>query len=660
MGKIKPFPGTPTPLGFSLKGDRANFALFSQHATQVILGLFSPGKSEPDQQFPANRTGDIWHVALENLPPGILYAYRCEGPRDDEKGLLFNPEMWLTDPYSKILETTHQWGTREKRYFSVAMIPPSFDWEGVKSPQIPLQDLIIYEMHVRGFSKHLSSSVASPGTFLGIIEKIPYLKKLGINAVELMPVHEFDEIHCSDIQPQTGEPLTNYWGYNTLFFFAPMRRYAASDDIQAPIHEFKTLVKELHRNGIQVILDVVYNHTGEGKEKDYYVNCRGIDNPIYYMMDPQGNYYDFTGCGNTVNCNHPVVQELILDSLRYWKDEMHVDGFRFDLASILTRDHEGKPMETPPVIQAISSLKDVKLIAEAWDAGGLYQVGLFPKWGPWSDWNGKYRDTVRRFIKGTDDQVGAFADVITGSSSLFADSETPTSSINFITSHDGYSLRDLVTYQMKHNIENGEMNRDGNDQNDNWNCGAEGPTQDSKIAALREKQMRNFYLALFLSQGIPMILMGDEYGHSRRGNNNPYVQDNEINWQQWDLLEKNSKIVSFVSGLITFRKKHSFLRQNKFLTKDDIDWHGTNPMEPDWGSHSRFVAFTLKGEAPLYAAFNASFNSLSITLPNSSKEWAKIVFTEEDWDQHHFDDPGPPFPPQIEIPPHTALLAQGS
>lgn len=532
---------------------------------------------------------------------------------------------------------------------------------GIHPPKIPPEDLIIYEMHVRGFTQHPSSETKYQGTFLGLIEKIPYLKKLGINAIELMPIFEFDEIHCKEIQPQTGEPLPNYWGYNTLFFFAPMRRYAYSESIHAPIEEFKTMVKSLHQNGIEVILDVVFNHTGEGNEKNYYVNFRGIDNKSYYMLDEEGHYRNYTGCGNTVNCNQENVQKYILDCLQYWIDDMHVDGFRFDLASIFTRGINGHPLSSPPIVQAISDLcksKNVKLIAEAWDAGGLYQVGMFPNiWKNWSDWNGKYRDTVRRFIKGTPSHAGSFADAITGSQSIYKDSHSPVSSLNFITAHDGYTMRDLVTYQMKHNYDNGEMNNDGTNQNESWNCGAEGPTINPMIAKLREKQMRNFFLALFLSQGIPMLLMGDEYGHSRRGNNNPFVQDNDINWFLWHILEKNEKIFHFVSSLIAFRKAHISLRHKRFLTHHDIQWHGMTPNNPNWGDSSQFLAFTLTGSPTFYIAFNAYSHPVTVSLPGKIN-WRLVVRTDEDWDTHHFNclKNGPLIEEQIELPPYTAIV----
>ncbi len=627
--------GLPSPLGFSLQGKRANFAVFSSHATHVFLGLFQ-GEGKV-REIPLIRTGDIWHIAIDGLPLGTGYAYRCEGPHEGPH--LYNPAIWLADPYAKALHQNR----------SVADLPQKFDWQGVKPPSLASSDLIIYEMHVRGFTQHPSSGVSHRGTYLGFIEKIPFLKKLGINAVELMPVFDTDPHHCKNLNPKTGEPLVNYWGYDPYHFFIPKQWFSVSD----PLVEFKTLVRELHRNGIQVILDVVYNHSGEGEEKDFYINFRGLDNAVYYLVDDQGEYLDFTGCGNTLNTNHPVVQQLILDSLRYWVEEMHVDGFRFDLASILTRDPKGKPMTHPLLIEAISQdplLSKVHLIAEAWDASGLYQLGSFPKWGPWSEWNGRYRDIVRRFIKGTDAKAGLFANVLCGSEMIYRNSGTPLSSINFITAHDGFSLRDLVTYQGKHNYDNGEGNRDGANQNDNWNCGTEGPTQDSQILALRERQMRNFLLALFLAQGIPMLYMNDVYGHTRLGNNNPYVQDNEINWFSWEQLQKNEKIFNFVSSLIAFRKKHSHLRFSRFLTDDDVDWHGTTPFQPHFDCHSRFIAFTLKPS--LYIAFNANYQPAQITLPPGS--WHTVINTQEDW---QFHKQGPLLSASLELVPYSALVA---
>jgi isoamylase/glycogen operon protein len=437
-----------------------------------------------------------------------------------------------------------------------------------------------------------------------------------------------------------------------------MRRFAATDNATL---EFKTLIRELHKNGIEAILDVVYNHTGEAGDKKYCFSFRGIDNSVYYIVDEQGNYRDFTGCKNTVNANHWAVQEHILSSLRFWAGEMQVDGFRFDLASILTRGPDGGVMKSPPLLQKIAVdplLKHIKLISESWDASGLYQLGQFPDFGSWSEWNGEFRDRVRNFIKGTNGCAGRFAKVITGSQYLYR-SHGPLSSVNFITAHDGYSLHDLVSYNEKHNEANGQRNRDGSDQNFSWNCGVEGPTDDSVISQLRQRQMRNFLLALFLSQGIPMLLMGDEYGHTRRGNNNPFVQDNEINWFLWDELEKNKEQFEFIAELIAFRKEHPALRRTRFLTDADVDWHGIQPFQPDWSTESRFVAFTLKGPQLIYVAFNADFRRKQVALPPGS--WREIVRTDRPWKENHLKEveKGPQIVSSIELISYSAILAIG-
>lgn len=655
--KLEISDGSTSPLGFCISNKTANFALFSQHASRVILGLFLPDKDLPVEEIEMKRTGNIWHICIENLPANHHYAFRCEGPRDDSKGYLFSPNQWLADPYGKILDTPIRWGVKKGTYFSKAAPIPPFDWQGVGPPHIPPEEQIIYEMHVRGFTQDPSSQVKARGTYLGVIEKIPYLKKLGINVVELMPIYEFDESHCKNVHPKTGKSLTNYWGYNPLFYFAPMRRFSVSEDPLGPITEFKTMVRELHRNGIKIILDVVYNHTGEGKEKDYEVNFRGLDNTTYYMVDPSGRYKDFSGCGNTLNCNHPAVHQLIIDSLSYWAEEMHVDGFRFDLASIFTRDQNGSVIGNSPVIQSISSLKGVKLIAESWDAAGLYQVGQFPHWGPWSEWNGHFRDIVRRFLKGTNGYAGKFADVISGSQSTYGATQTPLSSINFITAHDGFCLRDLVTYQHKYNTDNGEQNRDGANQNDNWNCGFEGPIEDSVIEQLRDRQMRNFFLALLLSQGTPMLLMGDEYGHTRKGNNNPYVQDNELNWFLWNELAKTQNVFSFVASLIEFRKQHALFRRSQFLTDKDVEWHGFEPKKADWSHTSRFVAFTLRDSSPFYLAFNANFQRANLKLPPEYR-WREVVNTTKNWNDHSLAEPskGRMMEPDVLMEPYSAIL----
>lgn len=604
---------------------KANFSVFSSQAEKVVLGLFENGALL--QEVEMSRSNDVWHIGIEDLPKDLSYAYRCFGPKE----LFFNPDLWLIDPYAKRIEKGK----------ALAKLPEDFDWEGDYPPNIAHSDLIIYEMHVRGFTKHSSSQTEHPGTYLGVVEKIPYLKKVGVNALELLPIYQFDPSSTKNIDPKTGEKLVNYWGYNPLHFFVPMDWYAEKD----ALFEFKTMVKELHKEGIEVILDVVYNHTGEGEHALDSVHFRGLDHSVYYMVDAQGNDLNYSGCGNTFNANHPIVMDLILDSLRYWVSEMHVDGFRFDLASILTRAQNGTVLEKPPILEAIakdSVLSKAKLIAEAWDAAGLYQVGKFPSWGRWSEWNGRYRDIVRRFIKGTDGKAGVFASAICGSEMIYHYSKTPLSSVNFITAHDGFTLRDLVTYDNKHNERNGEENRDGNDHNDSWNCGVEGPTQDANIIELRERQMRNFLVALFCSQGIPMLVMGDEYGHSREGNNNPYVQDNELNWMIWE--EPLSKRTLFVSSLIAFRKSHPSLRRTQFLTDADITWFS------DWGGHSRSVSFMLKQEPQLFFAYNANFEPIHLDLPEG--EWKVIVNTVEDW---LFHEEGPSIS-SVELAPYSALV----
>lgn len=615
-------PSPPTPLGTTRSGNTVFLSLYSAHATAVYVGLFKEDKAE--RIIALKKTGNIWHVGLRNLPPNSLYAYQCHGEWNEATGDLYDPSHWLLDPYAKFPHTSKEWhqGPLKIGQAKIADIP-KFDWQNTERPHHPKESLIIYEMHIRGFN----------GTYAGAIEKIPYLKKLGINAVELLPVFEFDESHCKNA------PLPNYWGYNTLSFFAPKQSYAAGDAIT----EFKTFVREFHKAGIEVILDVVYNHSCEGSEKDYAISWRGIDNRAYYLKE------DFTGCGNTFNANATPAKEMILDSLRYWANEMQVDGFRFDLASSLTRGPDGMPMDNPPLIVAIALdpvLSKLKLISESWDFG-LYQVGHFPKWGPWSEWNGLYRDWTRKFLKGTDNLAGDFAQALTGSERIYGYTKSPSMSINFITSHDGFTLRDLVTYQEKHNWENGEQNKDGNDQNDNWNCGIEGPTENKEIIQLRERQMCNHLVALFISQGIPMLLMGDEYGHTRRGNNNPYVQDNALNWFLWDELEKRLDIFNFVRELISLRKSEDELSLCRFLTDADITWHGQKPNQPNWSS--RLVAFSTK---TFYIAFNAENSSAEIELPREHT-WSLLVNTETPWKFQ-----AKTLPNTVHLLPHSVLIAK--
>ncbi|MGE0831957.1 MAG: glycogen-debranching protein [Simkaniaceae bacterium] len=584
-------------LGVSKTTQGLHFALYSHHATAVTVRLFHPGAIDPFLEKPLEKSGDIWATHLSDLPETFEYIYRCKGPYDPTKGHLFNQEMDLVDPYAKRLNKSPQWNDPKIPPRGVIAPENPFNWDQDARPMIPLEKLIVYEMHVRGFTHHKTSQAKHPGTFLGMIEKIPYLKELGINAVELLPVHTFNERENPKVNPQTGQRLFNYWGYSTENFFTLMNPYGTPED-------FKTLVKELHRNNIEVILDVVYNHTSEGSSHEYYHSFRGIDNAVYYMVDEKG-YFNYSGCGNTFNCNHPAVQQLILDSLRHFVTEYHVDGFRFDLASILTRGTDGHPLKNPPLIDKITRdpiLGPTKLIAEAWDPGGLYQVGSFPSW-KFGEWNDKFRDHMRHFIRGTG-QKEEVKKRLLGSPDLF---HTPTKSYNYITIHDGFSLRDLVSYNQKHNETNGEQNHDGMNDNVSWNCGEEGPTQNPEILLLREKQMRNAFVALLLSQGIPMLLMGDEYGHTKEGNNNAWCQDSALNYFLWDELEKNRDLFQMVSKLIEIRKR--YLKEGKMC------WYE--------GASEKFLAYLL--DETLLVAFNPSESPLTWELPE--KKWTRLIDT---------------------------------
>jgi glycogen operon protein len=552
------------------------------------------------------------------------------------------------------------------------LVYDDFDWVNDRQLQIPAEDLIIYEMHVRGFTRHPSSGVKYPGTFAAIRKKIPYLKELGVNCVELMPIHEFDELHNSFINPETEEPLKNYWGYSTVGFFAPKAGYAAMGALGMQVDEFKALVKLLHQNGIEVILDVVFNHTGEGGNDDEYTfSFRGIDNKTYYMLKPDGRYYNFSGTGNTMNCNNPVVRSMVLDCLRTWVAEYHIDGFRFDLASILGRDAQGNPLSNPPLLEALAYdpvLGKTKLIAEAWDAGGLYQVGTFPAYGRWAEWNGQYRDAIRRFLIGEMGQVGKVAEALQGSPALYPE-RGPTASINFITCHDGFTLADLFTYNEKHNWANGEGNRDGESNNHSWNCGHEGPTDDPKINALRRRLIKNAIAILMVSQGIPMILMGDEVAHSKQGNNNTYCQDNELNWFNWDRLETHHDIFRFFKNCIAFRHAHPGLRRRTHFHNEDragsgftdISWHGVTIGEADWSYASRTLAFMLDGQHArdgntqddsIYVAMNMHWEDHPFELPPlpGKKQWHLFADTNTAVPQDIFE-PGtePLLPNQHDI-----------
>jgi glycogen operon protein len=524
------------------------------------------------------------------------------------------------------------------------VVDSRFDWEFDQPLNIPLADSVIYETHVRGFTRHPSSGVERPGTFLGLTEKIPYLQSLGVTAVELLPIYEFEE--CGNVlkSPATGEQLYDYWGYNPISFFVPNAAYSTAPGDSGPLDEFKTLVKRMHAAGIEVILDVVFNHTAEGDEKGPTHSFRGIDNPTYYTLNrTTGEYLNYSGCGNTLNCNHPVVRDLVCEALRYWVTEMHVDGFRFDLASILGRGQDGSVLANPPLLEHLAYdpvLAQTKLIAEAWDAAGLYQVGTFPAWGRWAEWNGRYRDDLRKYIRGEAGMVSALATRLLGSADLYMlNDREPWHSINFITCHDGFSLADMMAYDVKHNEANGEENRDGLNENLSWNCGVEGPTDDPAILSLRSRQVRNFATLLLLSHGVPMILSGDEVGRSQRGNNNAYCQDNELSWFDWTLTGTNASLLRFFRLLIRFRADHPVLRRETFGSSDEeslepsVEWHGVALHQPDWSYESRTLAMHLHGcpngsHENLYLISNAHWEAHEFELPVvPGWRWVRAVDT---------------------------------
>jgi len=647
-------PGKPLPLGLTDTREGVNFSVVSRNSTEASLVLYAIGDSEPFLELPLDtpyfRTGDVWHVCIEGLERGFEYGWRFDRRPIAREGLhRFDPSLVLVDPYARAISTVHVDGRAEKRGVRTSS---TFDWKFIHQPLVPETEKIIYEMHLRGFTRDPSSEVRHPGTYRGLVEKIDYLKDLGVTTVELLPVYEFDDAVNPLMDPEIRKNLTNFWGYNPIGFFAPNSRYCSEGQHGEQVDEFKFLVRELHRAGIEVILDVVFNHTaeGSGSPTDPTFSFRGIDNAIYYMADQRtGKYLDYTGCGNTLNCNHPVVRELVLDALRYWGGEMGVDGFRFDLASVLSRGRDGRVLADPPLIETIADdpvLADLTMIAEAWDAAGLYQVGTFPAWGRWCEWNGPFRDDVRRFLRGEAGRVAALASRLAGSSDLYQPSgRKPYHSINFVTCHDGFTLADLVSYNTKHNEANGEENRDGTGENFSWNCGIEGPTDNARVLALRRQQARNFLAILFLSQGTPMLLAGDEMGRTQRGNNNAYCHDNDLGWLDWRLLDDNADLHRFTKQLIAFRKAHSALRRADFLTghgsadspRPDVSWHGVTLGAPDFGEGSRSLAMHLAGEhAPggdddIYVALNGWVEDLHFELPSPPPGcvWLRVVDTAE-------------------------------
>ncbi|HKD85124.1 MAG TPA: glycogen debranching protein GlgX [Terriglobales bacterium] len=643
--------GVPLPLGVAVRRHGINFAIFSSHATACTLALFHPGQQDPYVELAldpvGNRTGQVWHVFVEGLEPGVQYGYRFDmEPNPDPRIYRFNPAQVLLDPYSLALSNSSAWGANKpgtRPYRNGLVVENYFAWEHDQPLNIPLVDSVIYEVHVRSFTRGPCSGVAHPGTFEGLVEKIPYLKKLGITAVELLPVNEFEESDTDRVNPFTAEPLHNLWGYQPTAFFAPNAAYCANPADGEQLREFKRMVKAMHQAGIEVILDIVFNHTAEGDENGPTWSFRGIDNSTYYILEPgTGRYENYSGCGNTVNCNNPVVRDFIVDCLHYWVMEMHVDGFRFDLASILGRGQDGSVLKNPPLLESLAYdpvLANTKLIAEAWDAGGLYQVGSFPSWGRWAEWNGVFRDDIRKFVKGDAGMISPLATRLVGSPDLYLTSaREPYHSINFITCHDGFTMNDLVSYDEKHNLANGENNTDGNNANFSWNCGVEGPSDDPLINRLRVQQQKNFATILLVSHGVPMVLAGDEIGRTQQGNNNAYCQDNEISWVDWRLAETNAGLLRFFQMMIAFRKRCSLLRRESFQLNGEggfhVTWHGVKRGKPDWGNESRTIAMQLTqlhdehARDDLYFVANAYSGDLEFELPHiAEREWFRVVDT---------------------------------
>ncbi|MFO0746277.1 MAG: glycogen debranching protein GlgX [Myxococcota bacterium] len=654
--------GLPRPLGATPRDGGVNFALYTEHATAVELLLYARASDPVPAQtihleHRQNRSVNCWHVFVAGVGHGQCYAWRVQGPWEPAVGMRFDGTRPLLDPYARLIvprdaseaeDTEAHGAARSGRFMSVVVDPSRFDWEGVQPPHIKPTERIIYEMHVAGFTHHPSAAVEHPGTFDALIAKIPYLVDLGITTVELLPIFAFDPLTPARTNPRTGEPLTDYWGYNPLGFFAPHHPYLDRAPVRADsTHALQELVRALHSAGLEVFLDVVFNHTGEHGLDGPTHSLRGIDNTTYYIVAKNGAYVDFTGCGNTVRCNHPAVRRMILDSLRYWTTTFHVDGFRFDLASVLSRDDDGQPVDDPPILWEIEgdpTLERTTLIAEAWDAGGLYQVGRFPG-ERWGEWNGRFRDDVRRFWRGEPGLVGVIAQRMLGSPDLYeAQDRQPSQGVNFVTCHDGFTLADLVSYERKRNLENGEQNRDGNDNEHSMTCGVDGPTDDPDILALRERMMKNLLTTLFLAQGTPMLLAGDELGRSQRGNNNAWCQDNPLAWIDWGLLHRNAGFHRFVRGLIHFRRAHHSLHRSRYLLGHEapvghdspgytrVRWHGLEPDRPDWGPRNRLLAYTLTPAADdvaLHVVLNAAGQPATVTLPAppSGLRWLRAIDT---------------------------------
>lgn len=636
-------PGFFRMYGACVASNGVSFTINSHGATRCTLLLFKPQAPKPYARIPfpdSYRIGDTYSMLVYDIKPDEFeYAFSFDGPYEPAKGLLFNEENVLLDPYSRAVTGQRKWGEKPEggKYFEyrARVVKSSFDWGNIKQLEQPFEDLVIYEIHVRGYTKDKSSGVSAPGTFAGLKDKIPYLKDLGINAVELMPIFEFDEMESARVVD--GVQLYNYWGYNTVSFFAPNTSYAFNEEHNHEGDELKSLIKALKENGIEVILDVVFNHTAEGNEMGPCFSFKGIDNNVYYMLTPDAHYYNFSGCGNVMNCNHPVVRNFIIDCLRHWAIEYRVDGFRFDLASILGRDQNGAPMANPPILESLAFdpvLGKMKLIAEAWDAGGLYQVGSFPSWNRWAEWNGRYRDDMRSFLKGDDGMAGNAITRITGSRDLYSpESRGHKASVNFLTCHDGFTLYDLYSYNEKHNEKNGWNNTDGDNNGHSWNCGAEGETDDPNVNGLRRRLIKNAFAALLCSRGPAMFFAGDEFCNTQFGNNNAYCQDNIISWLDWGRLEEFKEIHDFVRHMIQFRKEHPILRK---MTKPsscqfpEISVHNGTPFNASTDYKTKLIGIMYAGRNEedteddiVFYCMNAYWEPLVMQLPvlPNGKHW---------------------------------------
>lgn len=636
-------PGFFRMYGACVASNGVSFTINSHGATRCTLLLFKPQAPKPYARIPfpdSYRIGDTYSMLVYDIKPDEFeYAFSFDGPYEPAKGLLFNEENVLLDPYSRAVTGQRKWGEKPEGgkdfEYRARVVKSSFDWGNIKQLEQPFEDLVIYEIHVRGYTKDKSSGVSAPGTFAGLKDKIPYLKDLGINAVELMPIFEFDEMESARVVD--GVQLYNYWGYNTVSFFAPNTSYAFNEEHNHEGDELKSLIKALKENGIEVILDVVFNHTAEGNEMGPCFSFKGIDNNVYYMLTPDAHYYNFSGCGNVMNCNHPVVRNFIIDCLRHWAIEYRVDGFRFDLASILGRDQNGAPMANPPILESLAFdpvLGKMKLIAEAWDAGGLYQVGSFPSWNRWAEWNGRYRDDMRSFLKGDDGMAGNAITRITGSRDLYSpESRGHKASVNFLTCHDGFTLYDLYSYNEKHNEKNGWNNTDGDNNGHSWNCGAEGETDDPNVNGLRRRLIKNAFAALLCSRGPAMFFAGDEFCNTQFGNNNAYCQDNIISWLDWGRLEEFKEIHDFVRHMIQFRKEHPILRK---MTKPsscqfpEISVHNGTPFNASTDYKTKLIGIMYAGRNEedteddiVFYCMNAYWDPLVMQLPvlPNGKHW---------------------------------------